>query len=81
MTRLSTVASLTADLRALGVRDGDVLMVHSSLSALGFVAGGPQAVCDALLGAVGPSGTVAMPSQSGDWSDPSDWSEIGRAHV
>lgn len=71
----ATIESLASDLHGLGVRPGDVLMVHSSLSAIGFVLGGPQAVCDALLLAVGPEGTVAMPSQSGDWSEPSGWSQ------
>lgn len=68
-----TVRSLTSDLRALGVEAGDVLVVHSSLSALGWVAGGAGAVVDALLEVVGPHGTVSMPSHSGDWSDPAQW--------
>ena len=38
------------------------LMVHSSLSALGAVRGGAEAVVDALLEAVGRSGTLLMPS-------------------
>jgi len=71
----ATAGSLAQDLARLGVQAGDVLMVHSSLSALGFVLGGAQTVCDALLGAVGPGGTVAMPSQSSDWSEPSGWSQ------
>lgn len=72
-TRPGTVESITNDLISLGVADGDVLVVHSSLSALGWVAGGAAAVVDALLQAVGTSGTVTMPAHSGDWSDPSGW--------
>jgi aminoglycoside 3-N-acetyltransferase len=69
----ATVPSLTAQLRALGVEPGDVLVVHASLSALGFVIGGAQAVVEALMAAVGPAGTVTMPAHSSDWSEPSYW--------
>lgn len=68
-----TVASIGHDLRQLGVEAGDVLVVHSSLRSLGWVAGGAAAVVDALLDVVGPEGTVSMPAHSGDWSDPSGW--------
>ncbi|MFM8530409.1 MAG: AAC(3) family N-acetyltransferase, partial [Ilumatobacteraceae bacterium] len=73
-TTPATVGSLVRDLRALGVELGDVLVVHSSLNALGWVAGGAAAVVDALLESVGPAGTVTMPSHSGDWSHPEGWS-------
>ena len=70
----ATVASLVRDLAALGVDPGGVVIVHSSLSALGWVAGGPQSVVEALLDVVGPSGTIVMPTQSGQLSDPAAWS-------
>lgn len=68
-----TVESLVADLRTLGVAEGDSLVVHSSLKAIGWVAGGAAAVVDALLEAVGPRGVVSMPAHSGDWSSPTGW--------
>lgn len=54
--------TLVQGLRELGVREGDLLQVHSSLSALGYVEGGAETVVDALLEAVGPSGTVMVPT-------------------
>lgn len=69
----ATVASLVADLRALGLEPGMTVMVHSSLSRLGYVSGGAQAVVQALLEAVGVDGTIMMPTHSGDLSDPAAW--------
>ena len=40
---------------------GDVLIVHSSLKAIGWVEGGPIAVVNALKAAVSPGGTVLVP--------------------
>lgn len=70
-----TVAALVRDLDALGVRQGDVLLVHSSLSALGWVCGGAQAVVLALEEALGTHGTLVMPSHSGQFTDPSGWGD------
>jgi len=71
---LATVASLVEDLRGLGLRRGSNVIVHSSLSRLGYVCGGSQAVVLALLEAVGADGTVVMPTHSTDLSDPAGWS-------
>jgi len=71
--RPATVSSLTSDLTALGVRSGSTIIVHSSLSSIGWVAGGSHAVVEALLASVGPEGTIVMPTQSGQLTDPADW--------
>ncbi len=68
-----TRSSLLHDLRTLGVQPGMTVMVHASMSRLGWVAGGPVAVILALLDAVGEEGTIAMPSFSGDLTEPSHW--------
>jgi aminoglycoside 3-N-acetyltransferase len=64
---MSTIdaASLQRDLAALGVRGGEVLMVHVSLRKMGladsqFGAGGPELLLDALEAAVGADGTLMM---------------------
>jgi aminoglycoside 3-N-acetyltransferase len=53
-----TRSRLVSDLRALGVREGAVLMVHTRMSAIGWVVGGTETVVRALLETVGPTGTV-----------------------
>lgn len=59
-----TVQRLSAALLQLGVRPGGVLLVHSSLSALGAVPGGAEGVILGLLEALGPQGTLLMPALS-----------------
>lgn len=53
---------ILAGLREVGLSEGDVVLVHSSLSAFGYVEGGAGTVIDALLEAVGESGTVVVPT-------------------
>jgi len=67
-----TVKSMTSDLRALGVEGGQTVLVHASLSALGWVCGGAPAVVNALQQVVGEDGTVVMPTHSPGNRDPSD---------
>ena len=68
-----TIQSLEDDLRALGVTPGMNLLLHSSLSSLGWVCGGPVAVILALQNVLDESGTLVMPTHSGDLSDPAQW--------
>src|SRR5215208_618984 len=51
-------SQLVARLRALGLREGSVVLVHARMSALGWVVGGSGAVVSALLEALGPDGTL-----------------------
>lgn len=69
-----TTDDLVEDFRTLGLAAGDTVLVHASLSALGWVAGGPQAVVDALQAAVTATGTIVMPTFTGQYTDPADWS-------
>jgi len=51
-------------LRELGLKKGDIVGVHSSLSSFGYVEGGADAVIDALLETLGREGTIVMPTHS-----------------
>lgn len=57
-----TVEKLVNDLLLAGIRAGDSLLVHSSLSKIGYVDGGAATVVKALLDGIGPEGTLLMPS-------------------
>lgn len=69
----NTKESLLNDLKHLGIKKGDIIIAHASMSKLGWVVGREVTVIDALLEAVGTSGTLIMPSQTGDNSDPTYW--------
>ena len=55
-------SELREGLEGLGIRHGDTVMLHSSLKSLGFVDGGPRTVLEALVEAVGPTGTLVVPT-------------------
>lgn len=70
-----------------GVNNGQTIMVHTSLSSLGFVCGGAQTVIEALLESVGTDGTIMMPTQSWKnldpscgvhWEEPEEWWQLIR---
>lgn len=63
-TPTTTTRTLLDALRELGVEAGSTMLVHSSLSSLGWVEGGEHAVIDALLQAVGPAGLLVMPTHT-----------------
>lgn len=70
-----------AGVRELGV-GGGVVIVHSSLSALGEVEGGTDAVVRGLLRAVGPEGTVVVPAFTPQVADPfPEYAGAGDAEV
>ena len=67
--------ALKDQLQQLGINSGDSLMVHSSLKSMGWIAGGAQAVVEALIETLTEAGTLIMPAQSTDNSDPVYWME------
>jgi aminoglycoside 3-N-acetyltransferase len=68
-----TRRTVADDLRTLGLAPGSTVLVHSSLSSIGWVAGGEVAVIQALIDVVGSDGTIVMPAHSGGMGDPAHW--------
>ncbi len=61
-TPVVTREVLETDLQNVGLEDDDEVVVHASLSSLGWVEGGADAVVDALRATVGEGGTVVVPT-------------------
>lgn len=68
----SSRVEVAHQLRVLGVEEGGILLVHTSFRATRPVQGGPVGLIDALRDALGPEGTLVMPSWSGDDDAPFD---------
>lgn len=49
-------------LQTLGLEAGHIVFVHSSLSSIGYIEGGADAVVDAFLDVLGPTGTLVVPT-------------------
>ncbi len=64
--RAFTQAEVVDQLRELGVQIGGVLLVHSSFRAVRPIEGGPTGLIGALIEALGPEGTLVMPSWTGN---------------
>lgn len=66
-------------LRALGVAPGGVLLVHTSYRAIRPIEGGPRGLIEALRAAIGPEGTLVMPSWTGSDEEPFDRTKTAAA--
>ena len=73
---MRTRQELAADLRALGVGAGDVVMAHASVRAVGEVAGGPDQIHLAIKDALTDSGTLMMYAGCPRYCD-----EVGRGNL
>lgn len=60
----AAIERIADELLASGLHRGGVVMVHSSIRALGPVPGGAESVVDGLLHALGETGTLLMPALS-----------------
>lgn len=87
--KLVLKSDINTALRQIGVEKGSTIMVHASLSSLGFVPGGAQTVIEALTECVGENGAIMMPAQSWKnldpeagvhWEEPEEWWQAIRDH-
>ena len=53
---------LVSDLRAIGIKEGDCLFVHSSFKSMGHIEGGIDTLVKALLHVLGETGTLIVPT-------------------
>lgn len=69
-------------LQQLGVKNGQNIIVHTSMKSFGFVCGGPQIIIESLIDLVGKDGTIIMPTQTWKnmdplygvhWEEPREW--------
>ncbi|MDO4377732.1 MAG: AAC(3) family N-acetyltransferase [Erysipelotrichia bacterium] len=68
-----TEDELLSQLRHLGIREGMTLEVHCAFSKLGPVIGGPTALNNALIRAVGEDGNIVMANQDYNNTEPLFW--------
>lgn len=57
-----TQEQLKQAFRDAGIQAGDDVLVHSSLSKIGYIEGGPETFIKALIAVVGPEGNILMPT-------------------
>jgi len=75
-----TKSRLIGDLKKLGVKPADTIMLHASVKSIGWIVGGPDVVIQALLDVVGAKGTLMMyvgwedsPYRLAEWNE--EWQQ------
>ncbi|TFG17946.1 MAG: AAC(3) family N-acetyltransferase [Promethearchaeota archaeon] len=66
-------SQLIDDFRKIGLKEGDNVVVHSSLSKIGWIPGKAVPVIEALMEIITEKGTLVMPTHTSDNSDPKNW--------
>ncbi len=68
-----TKIDLIEKFKEIGLNKGDNVIVHASLSSLGYVIGGVETIYLALDTVLGLDGTIVVPTQTVEITDPSTW--------
>lgn len=71
--KIITKDDLIHAFESLGIKKGMILEVHSSLSKFDHIVGGAETFIEALIEAVGYNGTIVMPLQSANNSEPANF--------
>jgi aminoglycoside 3-N-acetyltransferase len=69
----NTIISLKHDFKALGVKPGANIILHASLSKIGWIVGGSVALIKALMKTLTEEGTLIIPVFTSGNSEPSYW--------
>lgn len=69
----NTRESLKEQFVQMGLTKGMTIIVHSSMSKIGWISGGAVSVIQALMDVITKEGTIVMASHTYDYSDPSKW--------
>ena len=69
----NTIHTIKRDLKKLGIKEGDIVLVHSSMSKIGWVCGDEVTIVKALLECVGDNGTIVMPAYTNGNTNPDSW--------
>jgi len=64
---------LVEDFKRIGLQAGDIVIVHSSLSKIGWVVGDAITVINALMEVLTKEGTLVMPTMTSGNTDPQNW--------
>lgn len=64
MNQNDVIQNIKNDLLKSGIREGGVVLMHSSLKSLGYVPKGPETFIKGVLAAIGEKGTLLVPSLS-----------------
>ena len=59
-----TFDTLVSDLRGIGLRESDIVYVHSSMKKVGWIEGGIVTLVEAFLHVLGSEGTLAVPTHT-----------------
>ena len=70
LTSVINAEDIKKQLLHLGIKQGDVLEVHASMKAIGYILGGSNTVLDAILDVIGYEGTLVMAAQAFGNSEP-----------
>lgn len=68
-----TKNSLKKDFQKIGLKSGDIVLVHSSMSKIGWIVGEAVTVIQALMELLTKNGTLVMPTMSSGNTDPTNW--------